>query len=88
MTVIIQHNDAVAPFSALLTESIIKLIYSFFSCDFILCPCSSLVKYKFDSLHSYFSIMFHNDLSDQGNYLGSWAIGVKDKTRRDLSASD
>lgn len=43
---------------------------------------------KFNSPHSYFSIMFRIDLSDQGNYLGSWVITVRDKAPRDPSASD
>lgn len=43
---------------------------------------------KFTSPHSYFSIMFRSDLSDQGNYLGSWVITVRDKAPRDPSASD
>lgn len=90
VTVIEQHTAA-APVLTDGFNTIAELTYSFFfsTCDFIPCPCSGLLNVtKFNSPHSYVSIMFLNDLSDQGNYLGSWVIRVRDKTHRDLPASD
>lgn len=63
------------------------------------CPCSLAVSLtvlapawlnvrKFSSCLSFFSIMFHGDLCDQGNYLSSWVIAVKDKACRALAAAD
>lgn len=92
VTVTVQHNAAASAsaHTHLLTDSTRKLTYwlSSLTVSFSVLAPAWLNVTKFNSPHSYFSIMFHNDLSDQGNYLGSWVIEVKDKARRDLSASD
>lgn len=84
VTVTVQHNVLNVLLCTFLYWFWLSLVTISFS---VLAPAWLNVT-KFNSPHSYFSIMFHNDLSDQGNYLSSWVTEVKDKARRDLPASD